>query len=156
MGALGCDAPKCGGGLLDMSRPRRYERESQSQVQALTNQNFTGFAMCTSTSCSRMCHVSCLGDRYVGRHSLVPTGGECPSCGSYERWGEVIRGCYARKDGTERETDIRRKQLLKSTRGRRKKAVVGGDETENAPSSSMSSLSLASPTKKSRRGKKDA
>lgn len=88
----------------------------------------------------------------------MPTGGTCPSCGAKETWGEVVRGCYARKEGTEREIEARRKQTQKSARGRRKQvnAVVDEREQDDGPSSSMSSLSLASPTKKSRLGRKDA
>ena len=88
----------------------------------------------------------------------MPTGGECHSCGAKETWGEVIRGCYARKEGTEREIEAQRKQTQKSVRPRRKQAIGEVDESEkdHGPSSSMSSLSIASPTKKSRIGKRNA
>jgi hypothetical protein len=86
----------------------------------------------------------------------VPTDGECPSCGVNETWGQVIRGSYARKEGTEREREFNRKQTQKLARGRRKKTLCQESETGDTPSSSMGSLSLASPTKKSRLGKKNA
>lgn len=69
----------------------------------------------------------------------------------------MIRGCYARKEGTERELEERQKESAKALRGKKKKKLImSEDEVNRDPSSGMSSLSLASPTKRVRSAKKNA
>ncbi|KAH9924972.1 uncharacterized protein BXZ73DRAFT_23567, partial [Epithele typhae] len=65
-------------------------------------------ALCTAPSCDAVFHLSCLSRRFLDTDKssaatssppLIPRGGECPSCGAYTLWGDIIRGCFRRREG---------------------------------------------------------
>lgn len=65
-------------------------------------------------------------------------------------WGEIIRGCYARRERSEAEqNDLQKAQNRTLRKGRRKKVETGDESSSQA----LSELSLDSPTKRSRMGK---
>jgi hypothetical protein len=59
----------------------------------------------------------------------------------------VIRGCYARKEGAEREQEDIVKQKMRALRKTRRKKA---DDVEEESSQAISELSLVSPTKRIR------
>ncbi|KAI0319349.1 hypothetical protein OF83DRAFT_817873 [Amylostereum chailletii] len=60
-------------------------------------------ALCPATGCTAVSHLTCLAQSFSrsrsSQHGLVPRGGDCPACGAYTLWGDVIRGCYRRHSG---------------------------------------------------------
>lgn len=60
-------------------------------------------ALCTNARCTAVTHLSCLGRHFSAQNpthlGLVPRGGECPKCGDYVLWGDIVRGCYRRQAG---------------------------------------------------------
>ncbi len=62
-------------------------------------------ALCPSSSCTAVSHLSCLSRRFLDAQpasssaDIIPRGGTCKSCGTYVLWGDVIRGCYRRREG---------------------------------------------------------
>ena len=61
-------------------------------------------ALCPSGDCKAVSHLSCLATDFLssdssGSSELLPRGGNCKSCQSYVLWGDVIRGCYRRRQG---------------------------------------------------------
>ena len=53
-----------------------------------------------------MSHLSCLSRDFLAREAssssdsdIIPRGGHCSSCNGYVLWGDVIRGCYRRREG---------------------------------------------------------
>lgn len=111
--------------------------------------------MCSRPTCAHLAHLECLGRAFAEPGRLLPTGGACPGCGQPEDWDRIIRGCFARKEGTERETEAALKASQKAHR-RRKKATAAetgsSSDDHDEPSSRLSTLVLATPTKKTRRG----
>ncbi|ODN94165.1 hypothetical protein L198_05016 [Cryptococcus wingfieldii CBS 7118] len=68
------------------------------------------FALCPSDRlepCLCITHLQCLAEHLLqdspSRSSLLPHRGSCPCCLEEIEWGEVIRACYGRRDGIERE-----------------------------------------------------
>ncbi|KAF8198002.1 hypothetical protein BJ912DRAFT_1039597 [Pholiota molesta] len=63
-------------------------------------------ALCPSTGCFATSHLACLGQRFLKEETvtknLIPRGGNCPSCGTYTLWGDIVRGCYRRLPPAER------------------------------------------------------
>ncbi|VDB87173.1 unnamed protein product [Peniophora sp. CBMAI 1063] len=60
-------------------------------------------ALCTNERCTAVSHLSCLGRHFSaqdpGHVGIVPRGGDCPGCGDYLLWGDLVRGCYRRHAG---------------------------------------------------------
>lgn len=68
-------------------------------------------AFCPSEHLRNECHATfhlpCLASHFLRDVStplseprpLLPKSGTCPSCSTPLEWGEVIRGCYARREG---------------------------------------------------------
>ncbi|KAI5120020.1 hypothetical protein M0805_004649 [Coniferiporia weirii] len=71
------------------------------------------FALCPTPTCSGVAHLTCLARYFLqgeaqahlsspslnGSSTLIPRGGECPTCSTYVLWGDVVRGCYRRWAG---------------------------------------------------------
>lgn len=50
-------------------------------------------AICTAPTCSASSHLTCLASHFAdGR--LMPRGGNCPECGDYVLWGDIIKAIY--------------------------------------------------------------
>lgn len=74
---------------------------------AMIAQDPMTIALCPSTNCTTVSHLSCLCSDFLeherstnakpGRLAMIPRGGECRSCRTYILWGDVIRGCYRRR-----------------------------------------------------------
>ena len=110
-------------------------------------------ALCPAPSCTAISHLSCLSRRFLeeeasssrskGASDIIPRGGTCQSCGTYTLWGDVIRGCYRRREGGATvEADP---EELENDTGR-----VFGDEA-HAGSAQRPSRS-SSPLRKTQRG----
>ena len=62
-------------------------------------------ALCPASSCTAVSHLSCLSRRFLDAQpasssaDIIPRGGTCKSCNNYILWGDVIRGCYRRREG---------------------------------------------------------
>ncbi|KAI0050346.1 hypothetical protein FA95DRAFT_1676875 [Auriscalpium vulgare] len=58
-------------------------------------------ALCPNGECSAVSHLTCLSDHFLSSEglTLVPRGGECPSCKTYTLWGDVVKGSYRRHAG---------------------------------------------------------
>lgn len=62
-------------------------------------------ALCPTVSCTGVSHLSCLSRYFLdtepssSNSDIIPRGGNCKSCHSYILWGDIIRGCYRRRDG---------------------------------------------------------
>jgi hypothetical protein len=92
---------------------------------------------------------------YTTPGELLPRSGRCPQCGHHSQWGEVIRSCYARKEGHEREKEQAKKEELRVTRRARRKGRGGvTEEVSDQSGLALESLSLESPTKRARRGQR--
>lgn len=56
-----------------------------------------------TTHCTAVSHLRCLSEDFLGNSSsqtaIIPRGGDCRSCGSHVLWGDIIRGCYRRRQG---------------------------------------------------------
>ncbi|KAF7321451.1 Structure-specific endonuclease subunit SLX1 [Mycena kentingensis (nom. inval.)] len=70
--------------------------------------NYTADALstglCPAPSCSAVAHLTCLSTRFITEqaHSssdILPRGGDCPVCGTYALWGDVVRGSFRRAAG---------------------------------------------------------
>lgn len=78
-------------------------------------------------------------------NEVLPKTGQCPGCDTRIIWGEVIRGCYARRERSEAEQEDRHKAQEKAVRKARRKK---GNVVDENPSQAVSELSLESPTKR--------
>ncbi|KAJ3475570.1 hypothetical protein NLI96_g11751 [Meripilus lineatus] len=62
------------------------------------------YALCPSLGCVAVSHLHCLSRRFLesdtSHSELIPRGGTCKSCNTYTLWGDVVRGCYRRQEGT--------------------------------------------------------
>ncbi|RPD61793.1 hypothetical protein L227DRAFT_562759 [Lentinus tigrinus ALCF2SS1-6] len=62
-------------------------------------------ALCPSSPCTAVSHLSCLSRHFLDAQpasssaDIIPRGGACPSCGTYVLWGDIVRGCYRRREG---------------------------------------------------------
>ena len=63
-------------------------------------------ALCPTTTCLAVSHLSCLSRHFLANEAssssnadIIPRGGWCDSCDAYILWGDVIRGCYRRREG---------------------------------------------------------
>lgn len=84
------------------------------------------------------------------RSRLLPIGNDCVECGVYTDWGEIIRGCYARRDGVERKAELLRKQQERHINRRRRQSPAKEDSNVGIPDFSLDTLALDSPAKKTR------
>ena len=70
-----------------------------------TSQDPLSTALCPTSLCTAVSHLSCLSrhfldtEPYSSHSDIIPRGGKCNSCHSYILWGDIIRGCYRRRDG---------------------------------------------------------
>ena len=49
-------------------------------------------------------HLSCLSRQFLAHEvastsDIIPRGGQCDTCNTYILWGDIIRGCYRRREG---------------------------------------------------------
>ncbi|WOO81193.1 cAMP-dependent protein kinase type 1 [Vanrija pseudolonga] len=81
-----------------------------SKSYMLTLKDPLSFSVCLSGSeihppCTVMAHLDCLAKRALdgsGRDGeLVPQRSTCIQCGATSTWGEIIRGCYSRRDDSQ-------------------------------------------------------
>ncbi|KAI1786373.1 hypothetical protein LXA43DRAFT_59068 [Ganoderma leucocontextum] len=63
-------------------------------------------ALCPTTSCTAVSHLTCLSRHFLAieassssNSDIIPRGGRCASCNAYILWGDVVRGCYRRREG---------------------------------------------------------
>ncbi|KAI0649833.1 hypothetical protein C8Q79DRAFT_350476 [Trametes meyenii] len=61
-------------------------------------------ALCPAMACKAVSHLACLSHRFLSEESpassdIIPRGGTCKACHSYILWGDIIRGCYRRRQG---------------------------------------------------------
>ncbi|PBK91735.1 hypothetical protein ARMGADRAFT_1081895 [Armillaria gallica] len=50
-------------------------------------------AICSMPTCSASSHLTCLASHFAdGR--MIPRGGNCPECGEYVLWGDIIKAIY--------------------------------------------------------------
>jgi hypothetical protein len=106
--------------------------------------------LCTAGDCEHVAHVLCIAPLFTSSSELLPEAGHCPRCDTRIIWGELIRGCFARKEGSEAEQQDIQKALERALKkGRRKKV----DVIEESSSQAISELSLESPTKRSKSAK---
>ncbi|KAM5546135.1 hypothetical protein V8D89_000261 [Ganoderma adspersum] len=63
-------------------------------------------ALCPTASCTAVSHLSCLSRHFLANEAssssssdIIPRGGYCSSCNGYVLWGDVVRGCYRRREG---------------------------------------------------------
>ncbi|KAI0752628.1 hypothetical protein C8Q80DRAFT_466557 [Daedaleopsis nitida] len=115
-------------------------------------------ALCPTSTCTAVSHLSCLSRHFLdadagsSNAAIIPRGGTCNSCHSYTLWGDVIRGCYRRReggvipdaeleDGDDREEDVGQ--------------LFGGDIEDDAPevSSRLTKPSRSTGTKKRRKAR---
>ncbi|EAU91572.1 hypothetical protein CC1G_02061 [Coprinopsis cinerea okayama7 len=79
-------------------------------VDTYAKEPFTA-ALCPHGSCKSVSHIECLSSSFLAASSqssssntysstLLPRGGNCPSCGAYTLWGDIIRACDRRSTGT--------------------------------------------------------
>ncbi|KDQ09537.1 hypothetical protein BOTBODRAFT_524952 [Botryobasidium botryosum FD-172 SS1] len=59
--------------------------------------------LCTHTNCTAVSHTSCLARDFLSssppdERTVVPRGGNCRACKEYVLWGDIIRGCYRRRN----------------------------------------------------------
>lgn len=106
--------------------------------------------LCPEEYCRYVAHLLCVAPLFTPPSDILPKRGRCPSCDDPVDWGKVVRGCYARKEGSEQEqAEIEKQKARQLQKGRRKKAIVA----DGGSSTAISKLSLESPTKRSRRPK---
>ncbi|WWC70140.1 uncharacterized protein I206_104087 [Kwoniella pini CBS 10737] len=85
---------------------------------------------------------------------VLPRSGMCPSCGGNLEWGQVIRACYARLEGIQREHEealkVAKKAVRRSQR-RKKDTAITEDEEEPSEASPVAhkigSIMLDTPPK---------
>lgn len=113
--------------------------------------------LCHHELCSSVSHLNCLADQFIQDQSrdevnvtsIVPRGGNCPSCHTYTLWGDIIRGCYRRSNGSSDATDDFDQELLEAdaTQSALLENELGGlDEM-------LSGLTLDTPGKRSKAAK---
>ncbi|KAJ3975412.1 hypothetical protein EV361DRAFT_503113 [Lentinula raphanica] len=59
-------------------------------------------ALCPHHSCEGTAHLLCLSRYFLKQgsaESMVPRGGNCPSCSNFVLWGDIVKGCYRRAAG---------------------------------------------------------
>ncbi|KAI0366586.1 hypothetical protein BV20DRAFT_952080 [Pilatotrama ljubarskyi] len=62
-------------------------------------------ALCPTTKCTAVSHLACLSRHFLSSEpsastsDILPRGGTCTECQSYILWGDIIRGCYRRRQG---------------------------------------------------------
>ncbi|KAI0772964.1 hypothetical protein BD413DRAFT_38141 [Trametes elegans] len=62
-------------------------------------------ALCPTSTCTAVSHLACLSKSFLAvepsafNSDIIPRGGTCSECRTYILWGDVIRGCYRRRDG---------------------------------------------------------
>lgn len=125
-------------------------------------QNHLTFAVCPSDPSAHECHATfhlpCLAGHFLPSdpdtsspapvpRPLLPKTGTCPSCSTPLEWGQVIRGCYTRRDGerdavvdTEKEASRAAKKLAVEERRRAKaleKAAGKGTGRKRATAASQ-------------------
>ncbi|ODN81961.1 hypothetical protein L202_02297 [Cryptococcus amylolentus CBS 6039] len=117
------------------------------------------FALCPSDRlepCLCITHLQCLAERLLqdspSGSSLLPHRGSCPCCLEEIEWGEVIRACYGRRDGIERETQ---KQKPKAHNERKHKPKADSEsETDTRSSSRTGSDRDSTPSLNRRKGQR--
>ncbi|KAG9039258.1 Slx4p interacting protein [Tulasnella sp. JGI-2019a] len=102
----------------DISLPTTVSRSHTcgSFCMPTSSQDNLSIILCTQGPCTAVSHLRCLANQFIvsspveidttGQSSdapivasMVPRGGECPSCKSWMLWGDLIRGCYRRHKG---------------------------------------------------------
>ncbi|KAI0634373.1 hypothetical protein C8Q77DRAFT_1056180 [Trametes polyzona] len=68
------------------------------------NQDPLVAALCPTSGCTAVSHLTCLSRDFLATtpstsSDIIPRGGTCKECHSYVLWGDVIRGCYRRRQG---------------------------------------------------------
>ena len=103
--------------------------------------------LCPASGCDYVAHVLCIAPLFALPTDLLPKSGQCPGCDARIIWGDVIRGCYTRRERTEaEEEDLNKAQQRALRKERRKK----GEVVDESSSQAISELSLESPTKRLR------
>ncbi|TFK25543.1 hypothetical protein FA15DRAFT_668424 [Coprinopsis marcescibilis] len=74
-------------------------------VHDFGGKNALSTSLCPHDSCTSVSHLTCLSRVFIENEpsssafSLVPRGGDCPSCGKYTLWGDIVKGSYRRSRG---------------------------------------------------------
>lgn len=97
---------------------------------------------------------------------MVPRGGECPSCGEWTLWGDLIRGCYRRKTGAvsavakeaedlsdDEEGSSEEEEESDGDLGMRKLSLAPSDDEPPSPVKMKGKKVVKSPTASPRRGR---
>ncbi|WVQ80842.1 hypothetical protein IAT38_002949 [Cryptococcus sp. DSM 104549] len=94
------------------------------------------FSLCPISEpvdCLSISHLACLAKRFLSQSApsthLLPHAGSCPGCHSELEWGQIIRACFARKEGESREQEEREKAARKSKRRGKKTERAGREES---------------------------
>ncbi|KAI0357682.1 hypothetical protein OH77DRAFT_1494598 [Trametes cingulata] len=62
-------------------------------------------ALCPQSKCTAVSHLACLSRHFLSSgpsastSDIIPRGGTCNECHTYILWGDVVRGCYRRRQG---------------------------------------------------------
>ncbi|WVW84079.1 hypothetical protein I302_106108 [Kwoniella bestiolae CBS 10118] len=117
-------------------------------------QNHLSFAICPlDSTCDYVSHLKCLSANFLSDTShVLPHQGSCPGCGGSMEWGQVIRACYARIEGIQREEEEALKTTKKAKRRGRRQKEDDTSNTEDEHSSmtpEIRSMTLETPPKRS-------
>jgi structure-specific endonuclease subunit SLX1 len=97
-------------------------------------QDQLSYALCVAdTDCTSTSHLACLAQNRADPAILLPTTVSCPGCHRPNVWGELIRGCYARRESVAKEAEKAAK--------RARKALAANSDTDMSSMSQDSSLS---------------
>lgn len=125
--------------------------------------------LCVYQDCASISHLRCLAASFLKHEqssSMVPRGGECPSCGEWTLWGDLIRGCYRRKTGAvsavakeaedlseDEEGSSEEEEESEGDLGMRKLSLAPSDDEPPSPVKVKGKKAVKSPTVSPRRGR---
>ncbi|KAJ9099948.1 hypothetical protein QFC21_003956 [Naganishia friedmannii] len=132
------------GGLDGQAVEQERETRATRPVCAICKEgidvkNHQSFALCpsdqTTLECHGLYHLQCLAPHFlrtemhtpppvtastadtpIAPRFLLPKNGTCPSCETRLEWGQVIRGCYARRDGEIGSVESIEKETIKAAK----------------------------------------
>ncbi|KAK4688284.1 structure-specific endonuclease subunit SLX1, partial [Tremellales sp. Uapishka_1] len=107
--------------------------------------NHLDFSLCPSPvvadsgPCDYTAHLLCLAKEFLANTQIhqpsavhvLPLQGQCPSCQTEVTWGEIIRSCYGRREGVERERFEAEKLARRKERKGRKAKLEGTTDGED-------------------------